>query len=70
VLLLVFINAAHSINQSLYWAENPAQEHPLSRKYLGHVDPEWLGQGKQNQKVYSKLQKSVNCHLIFSIRDC
>jgi hypothetical protein len=68
VLLFVLVNAAYPIDQSLYRAENPTQEHPISRKYLGHVDPEWLGYGKQDQKVYSKLQKSIKCHLIFSLR--
>ena len=69
VLLLVLVNAAYPIDQSLYRAEHPAQKRPLSGKYLGHVDPEWLGYGKQNQKVYSELQKSVKCHLIFSLND-
>jgi hypothetical protein len=67
VLLLVFVNVAYPINQPFYWTKDPAQKNPLSGKYPGHVDPKRLGYGKQNQKVYSELQKSVKCHLIFSI---
>jgi hypothetical protein len=70
VLLLVLVDAANPINQSLQRAEHPAQERPFSRKYPCHVDPERLGHGKENQKIYSKLQKSVGCHLIFSVRNC
>jgi hypothetical protein len=60
----VIINAAYAINQSLCWAKDPAEKNPFSGKYLGHVDPKWLGYGKQNQKVYSELQESIKCHLI------
>jgi hypothetical protein len=69
VLLLVLINVAYTINQPLYWTKDPSQKNPLSGKYLGHVDPERLGYGEQNQKVYSDLQKSVKGHLVFSIGD-
>ena len=69
VLLLVLVDPAYPIDQSLYRAEHPAQERPFSGKYPGHVDPEWLGYGEQNQKVYSKLQKSIKAHLLFSLRE-
>ena len=59
MLFLVLVDPAYPIDQSLYRAEHPAQERPFSGKYPGHVDPERLSYGEQNQKIYSKLQKSV-----------
>ena len=66
VLLLMLVNAAYPIDQSLQRAEYPTQENPLSGEYLGHVDPERLGHRKQNQKIYYELQESVKGHRLFS----
>jgi hypothetical protein len=67
VLFLVLVDPAYPINQSLYRAEHPAQERPFSGKYPGHVDPERLSYGEQNQKIYYNLQESVECHLFLSL---
>jgi hypothetical protein len=65
----VFVDPAYTINQPLYRAEDFVQNNPLSGKYPGHINPEWLSYGKQNQKVYSDLQKSIQRHFIFSLKD-
>jgi len=55
VLILVLVNSAYSINQSFQGAEGFVQECPFSGKYPGHVDTERLGDGEQNQEIYSEL---------------